>query len=114
MEGVEILATSEGATGFEPNSLAFITVFAFCIIWGIAIGFKEKEYGLGALIGGIIGICAGLVVALVVGVVEIEYYSTYKVTISDNVSLNEFTQKYEILDQDGKIYTVKEKTTDVD
>ena len=33
----------------------------------------------------------------------------YKVTIDDTVSMNEFLDKYEILDQEGKIYTVKER-----
>ena len=33
----------------------------------------------------------------------------YKVTIDDSVSMNEFMDKYEILGQEGKIYTVKER-----
>lgn len=33
----------------------------------------------------------------------------YKVIIDDSVSMNEFLDKYEILDQEGKIYTVKER-----
>ena len=33
----------------------------------------------------------------------------YKVTIDDSVSINQFLDKYEILDQEGKIYTVKER-----
>jgi uncharacterized protein YacL len=33
----------------------------------------------------------------------------YQVTIDDSVSMNEFLDKYEILDQEGKIYTVKER-----
>ena len=36
----------------------------------------------------------------------------YKVTIDDSVSMNEFLDKYEILGQEGKIYTVKEKNND--
>ena len=36
-------------------------------------------------------------------------YTEYQVTIDDSVSFNEFTEKYEIIDSDGKIYTVKEK-----
>ena len=36
-------------------------------------------------------------------------YTEYKVTIDDSVSMNEFLDKYEILDQEGKIYTVKER-----
>lgn len=34
---------------------------------------------------------------------------TYKVTISDEVNFVEFNDKYEIIDQDGLIYTIKEK-----
>ena len=56
----------------------------------------------------------GLLFSNLVGIVEIEYYPTYKVTISDEVSMNEFMDKYEILTQDGKIYTVKERTPNVD
>lgn len=34
----------------------------------------------------------------------------YKVTISDSVPYNEFIEKYEVLEIDGKIYTVIDKT----
>jgi hypothetical protein len=36
-------------------------------------------------------------------------YIELKVTIDDSVLMNEFLDKYEILDQEGKIYTVKER-----
>jgi ABC-type uncharacterized transport system permease subunit len=36
-------------------------------------------------------------------------YIEYKVTASEDVTLNDFLDKYEILDQEGKIYIVKEK-----
>lgn len=36
-------------------------------------------------------------------------YVEYKVTVSDEVNFTEFMNKYEVLDQDGKIYIVKEK-----
>ena len=111
MTGVEILSTSK-TTVFEPNGLAFILVFIFCIILGIVFGFKDQEYDFGVLIGWTIGIGAGLLAALFVGIAEMEYYETYKVTISDEVSMNEFMDKYEILNQDGKIYTVKERVAD--
>lgn len=114
MIGVEILATGEGATSFEPNFPVFLSVLAFCVIGGLIIGSREKEYGLGAIVGLLIGMVAGLLLGVVVGIVEIEYYPTYKVTISDEVSMNDFMNKYEILNQDGKIYTVKERTPDVD
>lgn len=112
MTGVEILATGEGATGFEPDLLAFVLTIIFCIISGFLIGSKNKEPGFGASVGTLIGIVAGFVVAIVIGFAGIEYYPTYKVTISDEVSVNEFMNKYEILNQDGKIYTVKERVAD--
>lgn len=34
---------------------------------------------------------------------------TYKVTISDEVNFVDFNNKYEIIEQDGLIYTIKEK-----
>ena len=33
----------------------------------------------------------------------------YEVIISDEVSMNEFNEKYEIVEQRGKIYTIKER-----
>ena len=36
-------------------------------------------------------------------------YLEYKVTISDEVSMVEFYDKYEIIDVDGEIYTIKDK-----
>ena len=38
-----------------------------------------------------------------------EEYTRYKVTISDTVNFVEFNEKYEVLEQDGKIYTIKER-----
>lgn len=35
---------------------------------------------------------------------------TYDVMIGDNVSFNDFTEQYEIIEQNGNIYTVKERT----
>jgi len=36
-------------------------------------------------------------------------YKEYQVTIDDSVKMNEFNQRYEIRDQEGKIYTIVEK-----
>lgn len=41
-----------------------------------------------------------------------EEYIEYKVTVSEEVNLNEFMDKYEIVSQDGKIYTIKERNQD--
>jgi len=37
------------------------------------------------------------------------YKTQYKVTISEEVSMTDFNEKYEILEKEGKIYTIQEK-----
>lgn len=38
-----------------------------------------------------------------------EYETRYQMTVSDSVSMNEFQDKYEIIEVEGKIYTVRER-----
>lgn len=40
---------------------------------------------------------------------EVGSYEKYQVTIDESVSLAEFNKRYEILDQDGLIYTIRER-----
>lgn len=40
---------------------------------------------------------------------EKKYETRYQVTVNDNVTMNEFQEKYEIIEVEGKIYTVKER-----
>lgn len=42
----------------------------------------------------------------------IDYKYSYEVYIEDGVDFNEFTQHYEVIDQRGEIYTIKEKVVD--
>ena len=37
------------------------------------------------------------------------HHMEYKVIINDSVKMNNFVEYYEILDQEGKIYTVRER-----
>lgn len=75
------------------------------------VDYKKKDNYY--TVGTIIVTVAGMLVAIlscVEGIYSMlakEY--TYKVTISDEVNFVEFNNKYEIIDQDGLIYTIKEK-----
>ena len=115
MSGVEILSVIE-----EPillfNEEAFgITLFITSIVFFFIASYlsiTENEwlyfplfFITGLIVGALLGIPAGAI-----GCTETDEVETsYKVTVSDEVSLNEFLDKYEIIDQDGKIYTVKER-----
>lgn len=116
MTGVDILATKEVAVTFAFNWTCFWIVLAA----GGVIGLFISIYGvvqngnpwwsiplfmvLLATFSGAVGVPLGKALG-----VPIEYETQYKVTISDAVTMSDFLEKYEIVDVDGKIYTVRER-----
>lgn len=110
MSGVEILSSKIiYNTMFPEWCLPVGIIFFICFLYGLYIVLFEKLNILCAACAGI-GVF-GCLVIIIFSCTEKEYdidYVEYKVTISDEVSLNEFFNKYEIIDQEGKIYTVKE------
>lgn len=50
-------------------------------------------------------------ITITVGVLipEKKYETRYQVITDDSVSINQFQNKYEIIEVEGKIYTVKER-----
>lgn len=59
-------------------------------------------------------IVSSLVLVIAVGLC-FEYntfHTEYKVTIDDSVGFNEFTSHYEILSNDGDVYTVRDRVAD--
>lgn len=116
MNGVEILSSTQVACEFTFNWIAFWISFGaiigFCLLMSIPPVINgECEWWI-ILICLFIGIIGGSLIGSVLGEVchtPAAYETHYKVTIDDSVSMNEFIDKYEILDQEGKIYTVREK-----
>lgn len=115
MSGVEILSIIEKPI-YQFNDLAFGITFFFaliiCLIVGGYVSALEGEWlylVLFPIFGIIVGTFLGLIVGGITCIETDEVEISYKVTISDEVPLNEFLDKYEIIDQDGKIYTVKER-----
>lgn len=115
MNGVEILAVEQLAVDWKFNSkvfgVMFLILFGLCVILGIICAIQENDIFM--FLGmTLLGIIVGSVVGLVAGMVEgipTEYVDEYKVTVSGEVSLTEFVERYEIIDQQGKIYTVRER-----
>ena len=110
MNGVEILAQEIIYKTLLPEwslriwlalMVMFIGIMAFC--------FSEDHP-----IAGLVVLCLAISVVIPCALTDVDNknninYIEYKVTIDDSVSMNEFLDKYEILDQEGKIYTVKER-----
>ena len=115
MIGVNILSVEEVAVAHAYNWTVFWIffgiVFVIFTIGGIAATMRSYDWSdfaacviIGCMLGGFMGILTGSVFEI-----PTEYASQYKVTISDEVSMNDFLAKYEIIDQEGKIYTVRER-----
>lgn len=110
MNGIEVLSKSEIKTISTSSLLIMTFVCIFIILTGlfISISIFDVDENLAALV-----VLPTALLVLFFMVSKSLEKSTgkyeYKVTISDEVSLNEFYDKYEIVDQEGKIYTIKEK-----
>lgn len=110
MNGVEILSSETIYNTILPEywlgiglgcAVVFVLTMAVCFANDrIILGFICIALALGS---GIVGGLGGTKSKTDIDHIE------YKVTIDDSVSITEFLDKYEILDQEGKIYTVKEK-----
>lgn len=115
MNGIEILSTAEVATATAPDwpAIGFVFGVMTLIATGLAIWIGVEK---GSGIAGIQSFLLVFVVALWVSSLTAiatehptAYETHYKVTVDDNVSMNEFNEKYEIVSQEGKIYTIRER-----
>lgn len=115
MTGVDILAIEEVAIAWDYNWTAFWITFAIALVCSAIIGITAtvnsgdwSDFAACIIVGFFIG---SFLSVLIGGFCETptEYTNEYKVTISDEVSMNDFLTKYEIIDQEGKIYTVRER-----
>lgn len=116
MQGVEILTSAQVVTEWTTNWTSFwiATIVTFAILLTIGILRYTETYDVGEIIGYVfMGVAFGLISGVLSGHVLLstpaEYETRYKVTISDEVSMTEFYEHYEVIDQDGKIFTVREK-----
>ena len=116
MNGVEILTSEQVATEWADNWTGFWIVFSVIVgillIVGIISAIQQNSFGyiiLTIMMGGLFGYMFGLL-PLKLYQTPTAYETQYKVTVSDKVSMTEFYEHYEVIEQDGKIFTVREKT----
>ena len=108
LKGVEILSVTEGM----PMSVA-IFLLVLCGICFILVGFLFfsaiiERSGGGVLLSVLFGV---LLAVMTFFVIDEGFHPTptYKVTVDDSVSMNEFYDKYEVINVEGKIYSIQIK-----
>ena len=114
IEGVEILSqtnvyeyTESGWLLFLFLGIGFVIGLILAIIEWVDFGFNSDVIFC-IICCTAIGFFTGfLTVGASMEPTDTVDYVEYKVTISDDVNFNEFMDKYEILGQEGKIYTVR-------
>lgn len=111
MTGVEILAINEVVieTCFNWSLFGIVGGVIFGIMLLIGISTRDLEIFFvfilcGIFMGGFFGFLVGAAHET-----PVEYQTQYKVVISDEVLMSEFTEKYEVVNQEGKIYTIIER-----
>lgn len=108
MEGLEILSVSDtmpAGIGIILGILCFVVIALSIYLLADSIA---EDSGVG-VITSLVFIGIGMFLS---GVVASEIFCptpTYKVLVDDSVSMNEFYDKYEILNVEGKIYTIEPK-----
>lgn len=114
IEGIEILSQEPIMECTYLGLGIFVIGALFSIVVGALLEILYFKDSSGALI-----MSCGILLCLLIGVlVDVNYEIPtgkyeYKVIVDDNVSMAEFYEHYEVVDQEGKIFIVREKD-DVD
>lgn len=100
IEGVEVLSTCQN---YDWALLVIPILYLIISFLNIIIASREKRA------------CRFVIFCVAVFFCVILFFKffnsnhiEYKVTINDDVPFTEFTEKYEILEKNGNIYTIKE------
>ena len=106
MEGITILNSEViMASHWGPIAVFILGIVGiFFLFFLVLLGFDSD----GILNMSIVSACMVLIGAISSFIIQVPYYTSYEVILEDSVSMNEFLDRYEILDQRGQIYTVKE------
>lgn len=111
MDGVTTLNTIyEYGTNFSTCWI-FIALAVFLTCFGLLL-FPNKSDKATVILTIATILCFGIMIILGRSIKEDKsklISTTYQVTIDEEVNFVEFYKKYEIIDQEGQIYTIKEK-----
>ena len=112
--GIEVLSQNTVSEAVPDVVFAFFMFLCFavliCTVYIMASFSLDRAWG-GFITGFVLLICVcAISCSIIRAQTNAETYEEYKVLIDDTASWNDIYNKYEIIDQEGKIYTIKEKT----
>lgn len=104
MSGVTILSTSPAYEPFMAHPWIVLIIMILGVFTGVFLALK---FDVGWPV--ILMVACPLIAGVAIGDLTAPDYCTYKVTIDETVKMSEFMERYDILDQDGLIYIVRDK-----
>ena len=105
MEGVEILSTEQVVTKYSLDFTECLIVAVMIMVISLIIGFLvilrtgDRAYMEICILFGSIASVIGYLITIPFVLQPIEYETQYKVIISDDISMIEFNERYEIIAQ---------------
>lgn len=85
-------------------TIILVIIGVFCIIYGL------EELEDGALGFGIVCIIIAIGIMIFTLIHEVnKVYPLYQVTITEKTNMKEFCEKYDIIEQNGMIFTIRDK-----
>lgn len=100
-------ATIDYISGFSASVFVLGVLGLGCFIGGCLLGiFDCENFGKLLVIFSLLFVFMAFVMYDNCTPVEV---TTYQVILNDDVSYNEFIEKYEVIKQEGRIYTIYEK-----
>lgn len=113
IQGLEILNTipAEKPTNVFVVSFYFILILFWLFFIFAEIGSNCKNHGRDFLLSIILAVLIGAMLGITITAIKNQnlYPERYEVLIDSKIDFNEFHNKYEIIDQKGKIYIIREK-----
>lgn len=118
LKGINVLNTYDVVSSEWNDIIYHVVVFTFITVSGIAIiiyllhdSKRIKDAFVPLVIVVIFTLfCMVAAIYAFTHFPENKYQTRYEVTINDDVNFNEFTSKYQVVKQEGLIYTIVEKT----
>ena len=110
MKGIEILTKEPILELSKTLSIIYIILFAIFIISSISVFiFIVEEYRKNIIIFAIISLVFLSSTLIIQSYTKPTGRYKYKVTIDKSVSMIEVYEKYNVIEQDGKIWTIEDK-----
>ena len=113
MEGITVLYQEPifKTIGVNENILNILVLLFIFMVFGAIISSLCMSFK-GTIIFSVLGLITIVSIAVLdshsTSTEELDHYE-YKVTIDDSVPMKEFLSKYEIINQEGEIFTIVER-----